>query len=178
MLSKVIHKPSIGRYTKLDEPKARESLLTPSMRKSASKSSLRSTSESSPTASTSTTANAPSHPSLAVNIPTASQTKNLPNVPESGSLSAMPMLKVAQHAAMMERTPFAIDNAEDDEDEDSDDYGEFDNDDQVLDEVRKLCFLLLASSSPPCFQVDAFLEAHDSGLSEADKKLANGTPSF
>ncbi|KAG2011298.1 GTPase activating protein [Coprinopsis cinerea AmutBmut pab1-1] len=151
----VIHKPSIGRYTKLDEPKARESLLTPSMRKSASKSSLRSTSESSPTASTSTTANAPSHPSLAVNIPTASQTKNLPNVPESGSLSAMPMLKVAQHAAMMERTPFAIDNAEDDEDEDSDDYGEFDNDDQVLDEV------------------DAFLEAHDSGLSEADKKLAN-----
>ncbi|EAU90080.2 GTPase activating protein [Coprinopsis cinerea okayama7 len=119
----VIHKPSIGRYTKLDEPKARESLLTPSMRKSASKSSLRSTSESSPTASTSTTANAPSHPSLAVNIPTASQTKNLPNVPESGSLSAMPMLKVAQHAAMMERTPFAIDNAEDDEDEDSDDYG-------------------------------------------------------
>ncbi|KAH6916312.1 rab-GTPase-TBC domain-containing protein, partial [Coprinopsis sp. MPI-PUGE-AT-0042] len=161
----VIHKPSIGRYTKLDEPKARESLLTPSMRKSASSSSLRQepTSPSKPTQEDLTgpaatpMETAPSHPSLGIHIPTAGQTKNLPSVPESGSLSAMPMLKVAQQASLMERTPFAIDNAEDEDEEDDEDFTDSDADDQVLDEV------------------DAFLEAHDSGLSEADKQLANGT---
>lgn len=56
----------------------------------------------------------------------------------------------------MERTPFAIDSAQD-EDEDDDDFFDDDGeDDQVLDEV------------------DAFLEAHDSGLTEADKKVAQG----
>lgn len=69
----------------------------------------------------------------------------------------MPMLKVAQQASIMERTPFAIDNAEDEDEEDDEDFDTSDADDQVLDEV------------------DAFLEAHDSGLSEADKQLANGT---
>ncbi|TFK23207.1 GTPase activating protein [Coprinopsis marcescibilis] len=145
----VIHRPSIGRYTKMDEPKARESLLTPSMRKSTSKSSLKST--TAPTSPTTV-----SHPILEVNIPSAtSSNKNLPGVPESASLSAMPMLKAAQHAAMMERTPFAIDNAEDDDESDDEDLSDLEDDDQVLDEV------------------DAFLEAHDSGLSEADKQLAN-----
>lgn len=140
----VVHRPSIGRYTKLEEPKARESLLTPSMRKSPSKSSL-SGSASSP---------APSPPStLSVNIPSEEQ-KSLPAVPESGSLSAMPMIQVV-NAALMERTPFAIDDAKDDDDDDDDDFGDGDNDDQVLDEV------------------DAFLEAHDSGLTEEDKEVAN-----
>lgn len=61
------------------------------------------------------------------------------------------------NAAVMERTPFAIDDAEDSEEdeEDEDEFGEGgDGDDQVLDEV------------------DAFLEAHDSGLTEADKEVA------
>jgi len=58
----------------------------------------------------------------------------------------------AANAALRERTAFAIDNAED-EDDDGAELGEGD-DDQVMDEV------------------DAFLEAHDSGLSDADKKLA------
>jgi hypothetical protein len=100
---------------------------------------------------------APSHPSLGIHIPSAGQAKGLPSVPESGSLSAMPMLKVAQQASLMERTPFAIDNAEDEDEDDDEDLSDSDADDQVLDEV------------------DAFLEAHDSGLSEADKQLANGT---
>jgi len=56
-------------------------------------------------------------------------------------------------AALMERTPFAIDDAKDDDDEDE--LGISDNDDQVMDEV------------------DAFLEAHDSGLTDADKKVAD-----
>jgi len=58
-------------------------------------------------------------------------------------------------AALMERTPFAIDDAKDDDDEDEDELGLSDNDDQVMDEV------------------DAFLEAHDSGLTDADKKVAD-----
>ena len=54
----------------------------------------------------------------------------------------------------MERTPFAIDDAKDDEDE-SDDESDVE-DDGVMDEV------------------DAFLEAHDSGLTEAERELAKG----
>ncbi|KAJ2917118.1 hypothetical protein MD484_g3291, partial [Candolleomyces efflorescens] len=159
----VIHRPSIGRYTTLEEPKARESLLTPSMRKSASKASLKSASTTATSPSTTATLVSTSTPSvstasssLTVNVPPPQlQSKTLSDVPESGSLSAMPMLKAARDAAMMERTPFAIDNAQY---EDEDDDGFFDDDeedDQVLDEV------------------DAFLEAHDSGLSEADKKVAS-----
>lgn len=70
----------------------------------------------------------------------------------------MPMAKAvnAVNAALMERTPFAIDDAkEHDEDEDDDPFEE--DNDQVMDEV------------------DAFLEAHDSGLTEEDKRVASGT---
>lgn len=141
----VVNKPSIGRYTKLEEPKARESLLTPTLRKSLSKASL--------TTSSSSTL-APS--SLSVNTTLEPSTKSLPNVPDSGSLSAIPMLQAVNAAALMERTPFAIDDAKDDEDEDDDDFlGDNDHDDEVMDEV------------------DAFLEAHDSGLTDADKAVAN-----
>lgn len=53
----------------------------------------------------------------------------------------MPMIQVV-NAALMERTPFAIDDAKDDDDEDDDDLGDVDNDDQVLDEVCSLFELL------------------------------------
>lgn len=66
-------------------------------------------------------------------------------------------MKAARDAAMMERTPFAIDNAQYEDESDDGFFDDDEEDDQVLDEV------------------DAFLEAHDSGLSEADKKVANGT---
>ncbi|KAF8889264.1 rab-GTPase-TBC domain-containing protein [Infundibulicybe gibba] len=144
----VIHRPSIGRYTKLEEPKARESLLTPSMRKSASKSSLRGADPAIAASSTSTlTLNAPLDPS---------KEKMLPGVPvpDSAGFSPMPMLQAA-NAALMERTPFAIDDAKDDDDEEDDDFLEGEEgDDQVMDEV------------------DAFLEAHDSGLTDADQEVA------
>jgi len=135
----VIHRPSIGRYTKLEEPKARESLLIPSMRRSPSKSSISATESTLRTTSSTSTLN--------VNDPTTCVT--------SSEFSPLPMVKAA-NAALMERTPFAIDDATGD-DEDSDDGGERgEDDDQVMDEV------------------DAFLEAHDSGLTDADKEVANG----
>ncbi|TDL23752.1 TBC-domain-containing protein [Rickenella mellea] len=137
----VTHRPSIGRQMILQEPKARESLLTPSMRRSSSKSSLSITETSSPGAT-----NIPSTPS---SLTLRSQADI-----SSSELSPLPHVKAAT-AALMERTPFAIDDAGDDDDDD-DDFPEHEGepDDQVMDEV------------------DAFLEAHDSGLSEAEKKLA------
>ncbi|KAK7033909.1 hypothetical protein VNI00_012533 [Paramarasmius palmivorus] len=143
----VIHRPSIGRYTKLEEPKARESLLTPAMRHSASKSSLKTEiSSASLQPSTSST----------LNVDTTSPPQPAPPVPpksesDPAELNAMPIVQ-AVNAALMTRTAFTIDDAQDDEDELEDDIG--DNDDQVMDEV------------------DAFLEAHDSGLTEADKDIA------
>jgi hypothetical protein len=69
-----------------------------------------------------------------------------PSVPDSASLSSMPMIQAMNAAAaLMERTPFAIDDAKDDDDDDEDELGISDNDDQVLDEVR--FFFLLRSSS-------------------------------
>ncbi|KAG5642157.1 hypothetical protein DXG03_003541 [Asterophora parasitica] len=138
----IINRPSIGRYTTLEEPKARESLLTPSMRKSPSKASL---------SAASTATLAPSSSST-LSVDTKSQSKDLPQVPPSASLS--PMVH-AVNARLMERTPFAIDDAKDDEYESDDEIDANDNDDRVMDEV------------------DAFLEAHDSGLTEADKEVAN-----
>ncbi|KAJ7780124.1 rab-GTPase-TBC domain-containing protein [Mycena maculata] len=139
----VVHRPSIGRYTKLEEPKARESLLTPGMRHSASKSSL--SAESTKTVATST--------SSTLSVDTTATTGKA-SLPSSGSgFSPLPMLHAA-NIALMERTPFAIDDAKDDEDESDEDLDGGENDDQVMDEV------------------DAFLEAHDSGLTDADKEVA------
>ncbi|SJL17798.1 related to MDR1-Mac1p interacting protein [Armillaria ostoyae] len=134
----VIHRPSIGRYTKLEEPKARESLLTPSMRHSSSKASLKSSESTSTLATSSST----------LSVDTTSITA------KNSVFSPMPMVQAA-NAALMERTAFAIDDAKDDDDED-DDFGDdtLDGGDNVMDEV------------------DAFLEAHDSGLTDADKEVA------
>lgn len=132
----MVHRPSIGRYTKLEEPKARESLLTPTLRQSFSKTSL--------TESSTTTLATSSLSTLTVDTE-LEPPKGLPNVPESGSLSAMPMIHAMNAAAaLMERTPFAIDDAKDDDDEDEDELGINDNDDdQVMDEVSFLFFSVI-----------------------------------
>ncbi|KAF8211085.1 rab-GTPase-TBC domain-containing protein [Mycena galopus ATCC 62051] len=145
----VVHRPSIGRYTKLEEPKARESLLTPSMRHSASKSSLSSISEATTkTAASVTSKSSTSTLSVDVSVP------GKDSLPSSNSgFSPLPMLHAA-NIALMERTPFAIDDAKDDEDDSESELDGEENDDQVMDEV------------------DAFLEAHDSGLTDADKEVA------
>ncbi|KAI0064014.1 TBC-domain-containing protein [Artomyces pyxidatus] len=139
----VVHRPSIGRYTRIEEPRARESLLTPGMRRSPSKSSL---SPTSPTAAEAPPAAAVSTTSLA---PSTASTDTTLSPAEYNSLS----LVQAANAALMERTPFAIDDAGDEDDSDEDD-SDSEEDDGVLDEV------------------DAFLEAHDSGVTDADRALA------
>ena len=83
----------------------------------------------------------------------APSSKSLPPEP----LSPLPQITAA-NAAIMERATFAIDDAkdEDEDDEGDDTFGIGGDDDEVMDEV------------------DAFLEAHDSGLSAADQELAKG----
>ncbi|KAH7910290.1 rab-GTPase-TBC domain-containing protein [Hygrophoropsis aurantiaca] len=136
----VVYRPTIGRYTKLEEPKARESLISPTKATSPS-SSVTAISLSSKASSSTLTVDA-----------TAAQDAPLSASLSSAVFSPMPHMQ-AVNAAFMERTPFAIDDAGDDDDSDleSDHDGD---DDQVLDEV------------------DAFLEAHDSGLTDADIELA------
>ncbi|KAJ7230398.1 rab-GTPase-TBC domain-containing protein [Mycena pura] len=139
----VVHRPSIGRYTTLEEPKARESLLTPAMKRHASTASL-STTESTKTAVTSSSS------TLSVDVGVATPGKG--SGPLSG-FSPHPILQAA-NAMLMERTPFAIDDAKDDEEDSESELDANENDDGVMDEV------------------DAFLEAHDSGLTDADKEVA------
>ncbi|KAG2147822.1 rab-GTPase-TBC domain-containing protein [Suillus bovinus] len=130
----VIYRPTIGRFTKLEEPTARESLISP-LSKTTSGTSLDNTAVSNSSA-------------------TLDASSIHDHGPSSASVfSPMPHLKVV-NAAFMERTPFAIDDAGDDDDDSDLDMVHGEDDDQVLDEV------------------DAFLEAHDSGLTEADKEVA------
>ncbi|KAI0796190.1 TBC-domain-containing protein [Abortiporus biennis] len=143
----VFHRPAIGKFTTLEEPKARESLLTPTMRRTASKASLKT--PESPTDSSSEKSR-PSESSLLTVDQGSTSTTSL----ASSMYSPMPSMfqAAANAAALMERTPFAIDDAKDDED-DSDLDSEIE-DDGVMDEV------------------DAFLEEHDSGVTDAERELA------
>ena len=141
----------------LQEPKARESLLTPSMRRSASHTSL-ATTETAVTSS-STTVSGPTASSTAPILSTLPYTtnieKSLPIAP-SEPLSPLPQITKA-NAALLERQTFAIDDAKDEDEEEDETFGiGGDDDDEVMDEV------------------DAFLEAHDSGLTAADQELAKG----
>ncbi|KAI0642421.1 TBC-domain-containing protein [Trametes meyenii] len=146
----VYTRPAIGKYTALEEPKARESLLTPTMRRTTSRASL-----SSPTGEISA-----SELSTSSSVPeTSSSTLSVDNAPtiSSATSAEFPQMPSMFHAAanaasLMERTPFAIDDAKDDEDES--DIETDVEDDGVMDEV------------------DAFLEAHDSGLTQAERELA------
>lgn len=145
----VVYRPRIGRYTKLEEPKARESLVS-----SASKSTFGS--NSSDTLLEEKSSIQDSSSTLTVDA-MAAQEKG-PGSALSSTFSPMPHVK-AVNAALMERTPFAIDDVGDDDDDDDDsdlDIVHGEDDDQVMDEV------------------DAFLEAHDSGLTDADKEVAKG----
>ncbi|KAF9063947.1 rab-GTPase-TBC domain-containing protein [Rhodocollybia butyracea] len=148
----VIHRPSIGRYKNLEEPKARESLLTPGMRHSASKTSLRS-SPSSSSLRPSSTASSTTATSQLLTVKVPSPPTGKDREPAS-AIGYSPMVQAA-NAALLARPAFTIDDAKDDDDDDTEDDLEIgDNDDQVMDEV------------------DAFLEAHDSGLTDADKAVA------
>ena len=129
----VFHRPAIGRYTSLEEPKARESLLTPTMRRSVSKTSLKSMESASDVNIPLSSVSAPA--SLTVSSPSSASAL-------SSTFSPVPnIFSAAANAALMERTPFAIDDAKD-EDEESDEDEEV-VDDDVLDEVRDVIVRLL-----------------------------------
>ena len=169
---KVEHMPAIGRYTALEEPKARESLLTPSMRRSASRTSLNAQETESSTVRSAGIPSAVSTSTPSVGPTTPPKTTKLGHLtvdPQSPLTSAsavhsefspLPIVKAANAALLtMERTPFAIDDAKDeDDDEDLDSDENFESeDDAVMDEV------------------DAFLEAHDPGLTEDQKEVVKGS---
>jgi len=164
---KVEHMPAIGRYTTLEEPKARESLLTPSMRRSASRTSLNAQESESPTAtsigtpsaiSISTPSAVPTTPPKTGHLAVDLRSPLTPGSAMHSEFSPLPIVRAANAALMtMERTPFAIDDAKDeDDDDDLESDEEFESEDDVLDEV------------------DAFLEAHDPGLTEDQKEVAKG----
>lgn len=135
----VIHRPSIGRYTSIEDTRPRESLLTTAMRHSPSKSSLRSSSTATESTSrlnpeTKSQSSSGSSATAVASIADAATSPVYPNSP-----AGLDPLAQATHAAnaLMERTPFAIDDVGDD-DEDDDDEEESEQDD-VLDEVRFVC---------------------------------------
>jgi TBC1 domain family member 8/9 len=131
----VIHRPSIGRYTSIEDTRPRESLLTPAMRRSSSKSSLTLTSTSTEDVGKSRSSNAAetSGPaSLLPIVPGAEPSSLIPVSPMGLDPLAQATNVVAN--ALMERTPFAIDDAGDEDDEDEDE--EESEQDDVLDEVR------------------------------------------
>jgi len=127
----VIHRPSIGRYTSIEDTRPRESLLTPAMRHSSSKSSLKSTSAS--TESMAAAAETKVATGSTLITPGAEKSALSPTSPAGIDPLAQATNLVAN--AFMERTPFAIDDAGDD-DEDDDDEEEEEEQDDVLDEVR------------------------------------------
>lgn len=130
----VIHRPSIGRYTSIEDTRPRESLLTPAMRPAPSGTAA-AAAETTPTAAAAAESRAP-----------ADTHKPLPLDPTSpAGIDPLAQATIAANA-LMERTHFAIDDAgdeddeDDDEDEDDED-GEAEYDDGVLDEVRFLSLL-------------------------------------
>ncbi|KAG9017939.1 hypothetical protein FRB90_000065, partial [Tulasnella sp. 427] len=135
----VDHKPAIGKLGKevaLQEPKPRESLVTPVQRSASS--------------GTAVSASSPERP-------TSSSAQATPDVSQLSlsTSSTSPITPLIPSTIVMQRQTFAIDTARDDDEEEDSMYA-IGGDDDVMDEV------------------DAFLEAHDSGLTDAQKAEAQG----
>jgi hypothetical protein len=130
---------------------------------SASTDSLASASTAATSIAAASTATAVSGPRAVTPVPAAA--KPPPGEPE------MPLVHAA-NAALLERPAFAIDDAGDEDEYDEDVSGDHEG---VMDEVRPPRAVLAFVVRLMRTQVDAFLEAHDSGLSEADKALQKGT---
>jgi TBC1 domain family member 8/9 len=129
----VIHRPSIGRYTSIEDTRPRESLLTPAMRHSSSKSSLKSTSASTESMSPSMAAEETSVATSSTLVITTEAEKSALSPTSPAGIDPLAQATNLVANAFMERTPFAIDDAgDDDEDEDEEEESEPDD---VLDEV-------------------------------------------
>ena len=124
----------------LQEPKARESLLTPSMRESASRSSLKiSEIPTTPTTTTTSTSTPtlPASSSLSLSSSSGAPSTPVTLAPASNDLDSMSPLShvTAANAALLERPTFAIDDAKDEEEEDEEE-GEADiEDSQILEDL-------------------------------------------
>jgi hypothetical protein len=136
----VIHRPSIGRYTSIEDTRPRESLLTPAMRRSSSKSSLKSTSPS-----TENTAAAETNIATSSLLTTDGEKSALSPTSPAGIDPLAQATNVVANA-FMERTPFAIDDAGDDDDDEDDEEEE--EPDDVLDEVRFFALTFVAFPQP------------------------------
>jgi hypothetical protein len=137
----VIHRPSIGRYTSIEDTRPRESLLTPAMRHSSSESSLKATSGASSTEAQSrpSVSSAASAATSATLIATDAERHQFALSPTSpAGLDPLAQATNVVANAFLERTPFAIDDAGDDDDDDDDEEEE--EPDDVLDEVRFVAF--------------------------------------
>jgi TBC1 domain family member 8/9 len=130
----VIHRPSIGRYTSIEDTRPRESLLTPAMRRSSSKSSLKSTSESTESTSRSTVAAAETNVVTSSTLLTTEAEKSALSPTSPAGFDPLAQATNVVANAFMERTPFAIDDAGDDEEDEEEEEEE--EEDDVLDEVR------------------------------------------
>jgi len=144
----VNYRPSIGKFDRgfsLQEPKARESLLTPAMRNRSpsGSSALSQMSETEPKLG-----RQPSLSSLSIQESIRS---------DDGPIPITPLVHQLASTTTMERTRFAIDESKDEGDDD-----DLDSLDGVGGEDDKLMM----------DEVDAFLEAHDSGLTGAENEAA------
>ncbi len=164
---KVVHRPSIGKYDKnygLQEPKLRESLLTSSV-------------PDRPPSGSSLSLSTPETALASDTLVAAAQFPSSLSIEDKGETPITPI--VQQLANVMERKPFAIDEARDD--------GRIDDDLDSLDGVGEDDKLMMDEVRPKpqnCDthwgltfgrqQVDAFLEAHDSGLTNAENEAAKG----
>ena len=143
----VIHRPSIGRYTSIEDTRPRESLLTPAMRHSSSESSLKQTSTPSSTEIKSGAASAAASATLlATDAEHHHRSVLSPTSPAALDPLAQATNVVAN--AFLERTPFAIDDAGDDDDDEDDEDEDEDEQDDVLDEVRFIALVLFSLFFP------------------------------
>jgi hypothetical protein len=142
----VIHRPSIGRYTSIEDTRPRESLLTPAMRRSSSKSSLKSTSASTENTPRSTAAVETNIATSSTLLTTEAEKSALSPTSPAGIDPLAQATNVVANA-FMERTPFAIDDAGDDDDDEDDEEEE--EQDDVLDEVRFFALTFVAFPQPP-----------------------------
>ena len=130
----VIHRPSIGRYTSVEDTRPRESLLTPAMRHSSSKSSLKSTSASTESTPDRSTAAAETNVATGSTLIATDAEKSASSPTSPAGIDPLAQATNVVANAFMERTPFAIDDAGDDDDDE--DEEEEEEQDDVLDEVR------------------------------------------
>ncbi|KAH7105928.1 TBC-domain-containing protein [Auriculariales sp. MPI-PUGE-AT-0066] len=150
----VMHRPSIGRVDRamaLEEPKARESLLPRLLVPLGSGSDAGGDGRRSPSPSPSFRQDKEKNALLGAPVGVQSPASPL-TASASGVINPLKF-------AVLERTPFAIDAAGDD--------GETDDEDAQLDTAA-----VRDDDETVLDEVDAFLEANDSGLSEVDKAIA------